>query len=123
VDPVTHQEHNDMTNPVKMIPAALLLAGAGLTTTGLAVTPQEQLDIESQCRADAETYAIPPEQMAEYIDGCILSMGGQLSSPAQDAAIQDSAPAGAPPDEDTFAVEPMEPGDPDAVPEYSLETP
>ena len=72
-----------MSDPVRMIPVCLLLAIVGDTSTSWAITPEDQASIASQCRQDAETYDIPPEQMADYVDGCILSMGGYPSSPPE----------------------------------------
>jgi hypothetical protein len=45
----------------------LYLAAASMP---LAASP----DVE--CRQEAEEYGIPPEQMEDYISGCILSRGG-----------------------------------------------
>ena len=107
-----------MSESVKVLLAAPMLAGIGLVNICLAVTPEDQASIQSQCAREAETYGIPPEQMAEYIDGCILSMGGYLPDPPQQDSGDFAAPAGDAPYDDTFAVEPTEP---EAPQEYGSE--
>jgi hypothetical protein len=118
------QENNDMSKTLKAVLAALVLAGVGPANPCLAVTPEDQVNIESRCRAEAQTYGIAPEQLAEYIDGCILSMGGYLSYPPQDESAEFAAPAEDAPDDDTFAVESMEfEMEPEVPTEYGDETP
>ena len=72
-----------MSDSVRMIQVCLFLAIMGIASTSSAITPEDQASIASQCRQDAETYDIPQEQMTDYIDGCILSMGGYTSSPPE----------------------------------------
>jgi hypothetical protein len=45
----------------------------------------EQTEILAQCRQEVADYGIPPEQEAEYVDGCVLSKGGYLPSAQQDS--------------------------------------
>ena len=45
----------------------------------------EQTEILAQCRQEVTDYGIPPEQAAEYVDGCVLSKGGYLQSAPQDS--------------------------------------
>jgi hypothetical protein len=59
-----------------------LVAGAGLVVTGLPVLA----GVSEECRQEAEDYAIPPEQMQEYVTGCVLSRGGDY---AEDPATGD----------------------------------
>jgi len=47
-----------------------------LTCSLLAAATPVLADPAAECRQEAQDYAIPPEQSAEYIDGCILSRGG-----------------------------------------------
>jgi len=54
---------------------ACLLAGVGLT----AVCQPVMANDETDCRQEAEEYGIPPEQLEDYVDGCILSRGGDDS--------------------------------------------
>ena len=49
-----------------------LMAGAGLIVTGLPVLA----GVDGECRQEAEDYGIPPEQLEEYVTGCVLSRGG-----------------------------------------------
>jgi len=49
----------------------------------------QHADVAAQCRIEAEGYAIPQEQLEEYIDGCMLASGGSLSSaPEQSVGIE-----------------------------------
>lgn len=54
--------------------ATLLLMGL------LAVVPvtsaQESASIQSQCRQEARDYGIEPEQLEEYVSGCVQAYGG-----------------------------------------------
>ena len=52
--------------------AACLLAGTGLTLASSPVVA----NVETECQQEAEEYGIPPEQMEDYISGCVLSRGG-----------------------------------------------
>jgi hypothetical protein len=57
---------NCTTRVVRNLLTGSLLAAASLVFA----------DPGAECRQEAQDYAIPPEQAAEYIDGCILSRGG-----------------------------------------------
>ena len=59
-----------------------LMSGAGLVFTGLPVLAS----IDAECRQEAEEYGIPPEQLEEYVTGCVLSRGGDY---VQDPAVQE----------------------------------
>jgi len=59
-----------------------LMAGAGLLLTGLPVLA----GVSDECRQEAEDYGIPPEQMEDYVTGCVSSRGGDY---AQDPATGD----------------------------------
>lgn len=43
---------------------------------GALATAGSQEEIRANCKQEAVDYDIQPEQVAEYIDGCIQSMGG-----------------------------------------------
>lgn len=105
-----------MLNLIRAVPAALFLAAIVPAGTAVAVTPEDQAGIESRCHEDAETYGIPTEQLTDYIDGCILSMGGYPTAPPE-VDPGEAAPAG---DEELIPVE-DEMGS-EAVPEYGGET-
>jgi len=68
-----------------------LLAGAGVAVVSLSVLA----NIEAECRQEAEDYGIPPEQMDDYVTGCVLSRGGNYTP---DPALQDPDPAVQDPD-------------------------
>lgn len=59
-----------------------LVTGAGLVVTGSPVLA----DVDAECRQEAEDYGIPPEQLEDYVTGCVLSRGGNYS---QDPAPED----------------------------------
>jgi hypothetical protein len=61
-----------------------LVAGTVLVVTGLPV----QADVDAECRQEAEDYGIPPEQLDDYVTGCILSRGGNYP---QEPAPEDYA--------------------------------
>ena len=62
-----------------------LLAGAGVAVVSLPVLA----NVEAECRQEAEDYGIPPEQMGDYVTGCVLSRGGNYTP---DPAVQDPDP-------------------------------
>ena len=49
-----------------------LMTGTGLIVTGLPALA----GVDAECRQEAEDYGIPPEQLEEYVTGCVLSRGG-----------------------------------------------
>jgi hypothetical protein len=49
-----------------------LLAGAGMAVVCVPLLA----NVDAECRQEAEDYGIPPEQLEDYITGCILSRGG-----------------------------------------------
>ncbi|MGB5473927.1 MAG: hypothetical protein WBQ78_10670 [Gammaproteobacteria bacterium] len=69
---------------------------AAVLLTGAASLPA---DPAAECRQEAQDYAVPPEQEADYIDGCILSRGGSLAP----AAAEENVPV-----DESGAVPPME---------------
>lgn len=60
-----------------------LLAGGLLATTATLLA-----DPAAECRQEAQDYAIPAEQAADYIDGCILSRGGSLAPGGAGETVQ-----------------------------------
>ena len=57
--------------------ATLGLAGAlPVSPVATALDAQESANIQSQCRREAQDYGIAPEQMEEYVSGCIMAYGG-----------------------------------------------
>jgi hypothetical protein len=52
-----------------------VLAAAGTAVVSLPVLAS----VEAECRQEAEDYGIPPEQMEDYVTGCVLSRGGEFT--------------------------------------------
>lgn len=63
-----------------------LLAGAGMAVVSLPALA----NVEAECRQEAEDYGIPPEQMDDYVTGCVLSRGGNYTP---EPVVQDPDPA------------------------------
>ena len=63
-------KHNHLHNRIfqLLITGSLLAAAAA----PLMANPS------AECRTEAEEYAIPPEQVEDYVRDCILSRGGEL---------------------------------------------
>jgi len=61
----------------------LLLTGTLLT----ALAPPLLASPSAECRAEAQEYEIPPEQVGDYVRDCILSRGGDLPPVAGDEDI------------------------------------
>ena len=74
-----------------------LLAAAGMAVVSLPVLAS----VEAECRQEAEDYGIPPEQLDDYVTGCIFSRGGNYTP---DPVVQDPDPTAqdytAPPEDD-----------------------
>jgi hypothetical protein len=71
---------------------ACLALAAGLA----GILPQQAIaDPAAECRDEAETYAVPPEQLNDYVQGCIASRGGNYPDAVSqdDVAPADVAPA------------------------------
>ena len=63
----------------RMSTVAITLALAGVlpvSPVAMALDAQESANIQSQCRREAQDYGIAPEQMEEYVSGCIMAYGG-----------------------------------------------
>ena len=63
----------------RMSTVAAMLALAGVlpvSPVATALEAQESANIQSQCRREAQDYGIAPEQMEEYVSGCIMAYGG-----------------------------------------------
>jgi hypothetical protein len=65
-----------MNNKQGALRFAGMLAGACLATASLPVGAA----LEQECRQEAEDYGIAPEQLDDYISGCVLSRGGNVAS-------------------------------------------
>ncbi len=64
-----------------------LLAGAGMAVVCLPVPAS----VDAECRQEAEEYGIPPEQLEDYVTGCVLSRGGEYTPDpvVPDPSVQD----------------------------------
>jgi hypothetical protein len=63
----------------RMSTVAAILALAGVlpvSPVATAFEEQESANIQSQCRREAQDYGVAPEQMEEYVSGCIMAYGG-----------------------------------------------
>ena len=71
---------------------------AGLATAAVSlvqmasVSASDNSGIQAECQRQAEEYGIEPEQRVEYINGCILSMGGTLSEDERPVTESEDAP-------------------------------
>ena len=67
------------------------LLGFLFSAAGLALVMQPVLaEPVGECRQEAESYGIPPEQFQDYVDGCVLSRGGHLPDAG---SLNEAAPA------------------------------
>ena len=65
----------------RMSGVAAMRVLAGLLTVVPALDAQEYADIQSQCRREAQDYGVEPEQIEDYVNGCILANGGMPAVP------------------------------------------
>ena len=69
---------------------ALVIVGTAAASLAALATAAQDMDVESECRNEAEMYEIPDEQRADYVSGCVMSRGGSVSAEAP----EDPAPDG-----------------------------
>jgi hypothetical protein len=89
------------------IATSLVLAGLFVyppVTTVLEA--QESDNIQSQCRREAQDYGVAPEQIEEYVSGCVLAYGGmpEAAPEAEAPPVDAGADAPAADEQDTGAV-------------------
>ena len=63
----------------KLTGRAATLALAGMLSAppvATALDAQEYANIQSQCHREAQDYGVAPEQIEEYVNGCVLAYGG-----------------------------------------------
>ena len=83
------------------VAATLALAGVlPVSPVATALDAQESANIQSQCRREAQDYDIAPEQMEEYVSGCIMAYGGMPEAEPEEEAPPVDAGAEAPADDD-----------------------
>ena len=61
---------------MKKIQDTPLLVSLLASVCAAAVSLPLLANVDAECRQEAEDYGIPPEQLEDYITGCILSRGG-----------------------------------------------
>jgi hypothetical protein len=71
-----------MTLNSRLALSGVILAAGFSPILAMHALAQEVGNLESECRSEAEYYGIPPEQLEEYIAGCVLSKGGAPAMPA-----------------------------------------
>jgi|GEM_PF-2078762 len=83
----------------KMHGIATTLALAGILAVppvATALEAQEYANIQSQCRREAQDYGIAPEQIEEYVNGCVQAYGGTPEAAPEPEAQPVDADAEAP---------------------------
>jgi hypothetical protein len=71
---------------------ALVIVGTAAASLAALATAAQDMDVESECRNEAEMYEIPDEQRADYVSGCVMSRGGSVA--AEDPAPDGQSDAG-----------------------------
>jgi hypothetical protein len=78
----------------RMSTVAAMLALAGVlpvSPVATAFEAQESANIQSQCRREAQDYGIAPEQMEEYVSGCIMAYGGMPETEPEPPPVDNDA--------------------------------
>jgi hypothetical protein len=69
------------------VAAMLALVGVlPVSPVATALEEQESANIQSQCRREAQDYGIAPEQMEDYVSGCIMAYGGMPEAEPEEEA-------------------------------------
>jgi len=80
----------------RMSTVAAMLALVGVlpvSPVATALEEQESANIQSQCRREAQDYGIAPEQMEDYVSGCIMAYGGMPEAePEPEPEPEEEAP-------------------------------
>jgi hypothetical protein len=75
------------------IATSLVLAGVlTVPPVASALESQEYVNIQSQCRQEAQDYDVAPEQIEEYVSACVLAYGG-MPEAAPEAAPEETPEA------------------------------
>ena len=75
--------------------ATLALAGLLPVSPHATALDEQSANIQSQCRREAQDYGIAPEQMEEYVSGCIMAYGGMPEMEPEPEAEAPPVDAGA----------------------------
>jgi len=79
----------------RMSAVAAMLALAGVlpvSPVATALEEQESANIQSQCRREAQDYGIAPEQMEDYVSGCIMAYGGMPEAEPEPEPEEEAPP-------------------------------
>jgi hypothetical protein len=96
--------------------AMLALAGMlSVPSVATALDAQEHSNIQSQCRREAQDYGVAPEQIEEYVSGCVLAYGGMPTTAPEAEVPPVDAGADTPADDDQGTYDTGEQGTSDAV--------
>jgi hypothetical protein len=90
----------------RMSTVAAMLALVGVlpvSPVATALEEQESANIQSQCRREAQDYGIAPEQMEDYVSGCIMAYGGMPEAEPEPEPEEEAPPVDN--DVDTSAVD------------------
>jgi len=89
-----------MSYIIRMSGLAATLALTGLLVVAPVIPAQESASIQSQCQREAQDYGIEPEQIEEYVNGCVQAYGGMPAAApeAQPAEAGADAPVAVEPD-------------------------
>jgi hypothetical protein len=86
------------------VAAMLALVGVlPVSPVATALEEQESANIQSQCRREAQDYGIAPEQMEDYVSGCIMAYGGMPEAEPEPEPEEEAPPVDN--DVDTSAVD------------------
>ena len=91
-----------------------LVSAAGLA----GVMQPVHADPGGECRQEAELYAVPAEQFEEYVQGCVLSRGGDLpdtGSQNEVTPLVEGDPVSGVPDDMTTLINSEVEGNPDGT--------
>jgi len=74
----------------KMHGIATTLVLAGMLAVPPALEAQEYANIQSQCQREAQDYGVAPEQIEEYVSGCVQAYGGMPEAAPEPEAVPES---------------------------------
>jgi len=80
---------------LKKIPLIAGLVLVGMSGAGSVWADEAaDADVRARCEAEAAQYGVAPEQLQEYIDGCVMAAGAPApAAGSADEGTMDEAPA------------------------------